>query len=93
MEEYPQGTLESDPHSNTHANPEEEGLLRHDAGRGGKEGDAERRGRERTNEVDAELGKLKEEKDAERVEESSERSSEAERAWETEFPAKDGQTP
>ncbi|KAJ1131203.1 hypothetical protein NDU88_009542, partial [Pleurodeles waltl] len=40
----------------------------------------------RTNEGDAEVGESTEEKVVERAEESGERSSEAERAWETEIP-------
>ncbi|KAJ1121985.1 hypothetical protein NDU88_000491 [Pleurodeles waltl] len=52
----------------------------------------DRRG-ERTNKEDVELGESKEEEDVERAEESSKRSSEADRAWETEFPAEDGQMP
>ncbi|KAJ1210552.1 hypothetical protein NDU88_005915 [Pleurodeles waltl] len=48
---------------------------------------------EKTNEEDAEAGKSTEEEDVGRTEESGERSSEVERAWETEFAAKHGQTP
>ncbi|KAJ1177295.1 hypothetical protein NDU88_002554 [Pleurodeles waltl] len=73
--------------------PGRRGLLQGDARRRGKEGEAERRALREDNEEDVEVGQSTEEEEVEGAEESSERSSEAERTWEMEIPAEDGQTP